>query len=39
MGSGFDVTYKPNRKNALVYDKLYKEYCKLGEFVEKNTKQ
>lgn len=36
MGSGFSKTYTPNKKNAKLYDKLYKDYCKLGKFIEKN---
>ncbi|OGF49613.1 MAG: ribulokinase, partial [Candidatus Firestonebacteria bacterium RIFOXYA2_FULL_40_8] len=38
MGGGFDATYRPNKKNSLIYDKLYKEYCTLGDFIEKNTR-
>ncbi|MFH1074173.1 MAG: FGGY-family carbohydrate kinase, partial [Candidatus Firestonebacteria bacterium] len=39
MGGGFDKIYRPNKKNSLIYDKLYLKYCKLGDFVEKNTKR
>ena len=38
MGSGFDATYRPNKKNNRIYDELYKEYRKLGAFAEKNTR-
>ena len=31
MGSGFDITYVPDRKRADVYTKLYKKYVILGE--------
>jgi L-ribulokinase len=35
MGSGFDATYKPNRKNVAIYKKRYRKYKKLGAFLEK----
>lgn len=38
MGSGFDVTYKPNRKKVAYYKKRYKKYKKLGAFLEKQIK-
>lgn len=38
MGSGFSATYRPNKSNAKLYSKLYKDYCKVGEYIENNTK-
>lgn len=35
MGSGFEAEYTPNAENVEVYKKLYGDYCKLGNFVEK----
>jgi L-ribulokinase len=35
MGQGFDAVYKPNKKNAVVYKKRYRQYKKLGKFIEK----
>jgi L-ribulokinase len=32
MSSGFDTTYQPNLGKALVYQKLYEKYVKLGSF-------
>jgi L-ribulokinase len=32
MSSGFDTTYQPNLDKALVYQKLYEKYVKLGAF-------
>lgn len=34
MGSGFDRTFKPDRKRAGVYDKLYRRYLELGKAIE-----
>ncbi len=34
MGSGFDMTFTPDRKRAAVYDKLYRKYKALGEGLE-----
>jgi L-ribulokinase len=34
MGSGFEKEYLPNKKNVKIYSDLYKQYSKLGEFVE-----
>ena len=34
MGNGFEKTYYPDAARVVVYDKLYKEYCALGDFVE-----
>jgi L-ribulokinase len=39
MGSGFDATYKPNRKNVGIYKKRYRKYKKLGAFLEKQHKK
>lgn len=30
MSSGFDTTYYPEEEKVLIYQKLYKQYCKLG---------
>ena len=38
MGSGFSAVYKPVKANAKLYDKMYQEYCKLGKFIEQNTR-
>jgi L-ribulokinase len=37
MGNGFEKIYQPNAKNVSVYAKMYKTYCRLGDFIEKNT--
>jgi L-ribulokinase len=37
MGNGFEKIYQPNAKNVSVYAKLYKTYCQLGDYIEKNT--
>jgi L-ribulokinase len=34
MGSGFDMTFKPDKKRAKVYDVLYKKYRALGDSLE-----
>jgi len=34
MGSGFDMTFKPNRARAVLYAKLYRKYVSLGEALE-----
>ncbi|WP_020527597.1 ribulokinase [Flexithrix dorotheae] len=38
MGSGFDAVYEPIPANVPKYAALYKEYQKLGKFIEGNTK-
>lgn len=38
MGSGFSATYSPDKNTAKLYDKLYKDYCKVGEYIVKNTR-
>ena len=35
MGSGFEKEYKPNKANAGKYEAIYKNYVKLGKFIEK----
>jgi L-ribulokinase len=35
MGNGFEKEYKPIRKNADIYKKIYARYEKAGEFIEK----
>jgi L-ribulokinase len=34
MGGGFETEYYPDKKNAGIYDELYKKYSILGKFVE-----
>lgn len=34
MNSGFSKEYEPNKDNVKAYDKLYKNYIKLGKFTE-----
>jgi len=34
MNSGFETTYEPNYENAAIYDKIYSQYRKLGQFIE-----
>ncbi len=34
MGSGFDMTFTPDRKRAAVYDGLYRKYLALGDSLE-----
>ena len=38
MGAGFDALYEPNRENVPVYDRIYREYCRLGAAIEDLTK-
>ncbi len=35
MGLGFAMEYYPNTKNVSLYQELYKNYVKLGQFTEK----
>ena len=35
MGQGFVATYIPNKKNAIIYNKRYQNYKKLGNDIEK----
>ena len=35
MNSGFANEYKPNAANVAVYQKLYDQYLKVGQFTEK----
>ncbi|MCI1647732.1 MAG: ribulokinase [Bacteroides sp.] len=35
MNSGFANEYKPNAANVAVYQKLYEQYLKVGQFTEK----
>lgn len=37
MGNGFDREYHPQPEQASVYQKLYKQYTRLGTFVESET--
>jgi len=34
MNSGFDAIYYPNAEKVSIYEKLYKKYLSLGQFVE-----
>ncbi len=34
MGNGFEKTYHPKANDVVIYEKLYKKYNALGEFVE-----
>lgn len=34
MGSGFDARYEPRTENVEVYQKLYRKYQSLGQFIE-----
>lgn len=36
MSSGFDIEYKPIRNNAEQYERIYRKYNMLGEFIETN---
>ena len=38
MGGGFDVEYHPDKTKQSVYEKRYKQYQKLGEFVANQVK-
>jgi L-ribulokinase len=35
MGSGFEHEYHPDAKNAALYQEVYNNYMKLGNFIEK----
>ena len=37
MGAGFDKIYQPNKKRAVIYKKMYANYSKLGDLVEKDS--
>lgn len=39
MGSGFDKVYEPDRAAVPVYEKLYRDYCAAGKFVEQEAKR
>lgn len=39
MGQGFDVEYSPNKELVAIYEKRYKQYKKLGGFIEQHTTQ
>jgi L-ribulokinase len=38
MGNGFTDTYYPVQENVKAYERLYTKYCRLGDFVESETK-
>lgn len=37
MSNGFEKIYQPNAKNVSVYAKMYKTYCQLGDYIERNV--
>jgi len=37
MGGGFDREYRPRKQNALLYEKRYRQYIELGNYIEDNT--
>lgn len=37
MGSGFDAHYQPRAGYVAIYQKLYKKYQRLGQFIENNA--
>ena len=37
MGQGFDKFYEPDPNNSAIYQKRYKKYLTLGEFIENTT--
>ena len=39
MGSGFTKVYYPDKKNALVYKRLYHSYRKLGDTIEEQLRE
>jgi L-ribulokinase len=39
MGGGFVRTYKPERKNAAVYEKLYERYRAVGSTLEDHLRK
>lgn len=39
MGQGFEKEYYPNNNYKNIYDKRYKNYCRLASFEEDNVKQ
>jgi L-ribulokinase len=38
MGQGFDITYYPDKTKKKIYNKRYKQYKHLGNFIEKYKK-
>jgi L-ribulokinase len=34
MGHGFDATYNPDKKRAVIYNKRYEQYKKAGQYLE-----
>jgi len=36
MGSGFDAEYLPNKEKAIIYEKRYKKYKRLGKAIEQD---
>ena len=35
MGSGFETVYRPDPENVLHYHEVFKTYCAIGAFIEK----
>lgn len=38
MGSGFEAEYEPNKNYSGVYERLYKKYVRIGNFIEDEYK-
>lgn len=38
MGNGYEKEYKPNKENVAVYEQLYRQYSRAGEFIEDYSK-
>jgi L-ribulokinase len=39
IGSGFEVEYRPDAQRAKKYRELYEKYTRLGNFIEKESRQ
>jgi len=37
MGGGFDVTYIPDATRSALYEKRYKKYLELGDYIQQHT--
>jgi len=37
MGGGFDITYIPDATRSALYEKRYKKYLGLGDYVQQHT--
>jgi len=38
MGQGFGMEYSPDKKKALIYDRRYRKYREMGDFIEKQQR-